>query len=56
MTNYEIFLKIWIGAMVLLVSLIVFLMIGRVGHNDLRHALNDPEYVNNSFLWFEWED
>ena len=56
MTKYEIFLKIWIGAMVLLVSLIVFLMIGRVGHNDLRHALDDPEYVNNSFMGISWED
>lgn len=23
---------------------------------DLRHALNDDDYVNNSFLWFDWED
>ena len=44
MTNYEIFLKIWLGAIGLFIALLLFVAVGRVGSNDLKNLVGEEEY------------
>lgn len=45
MTKYEIFERIWLGAIILFIGLLMFLMVGRVGSNDLKNILGEEEYA-----------
>lgn len=56
MTKYEIFERIWLCSIVLFITLLILVGIGKVGHNDLRNELGDEDFVHNSFAGFEWED
>lgn len=55
MTNYEKFKVVWLGSIVLFITLLILLGIGKVGSNDLKNLVGEEEYAQivkeNTWSW-----